>query len=75
MCELYVTQKIEEGLGDIEAGRTIPHEQVKADGTRPPPLDPGYAKNLQMQLYKEFGIGNGHQLRLLLEQHHILDAL
>ena len=31
MYELYVKQKIEEGLADIEAGRTIPHEQVKAD--------------------------------------------
>jgi len=30
MYELYVKQKIEEGLTDIEAGRTIPHEQVKA---------------------------------------------
>jgi predicted transcriptional regulator len=29
MYELYVKQKIEEGLADIEAGRTIPHEQVK----------------------------------------------
>ena len=31
MYELYVTQKIEEGLADIEAGRTTPHEQVKAE--------------------------------------------
>jgi predicted transcriptional regulator len=31
MYELYVKQKIEEGLADIEAGRTIPHEQVKAE--------------------------------------------
>ena len=31
MYELYVKQKIEEGLDDIEAGRTIPHEQVKAE--------------------------------------------
>ena len=30
MYELYVKQKIEEGLADIEAGRTVPHEQVKA---------------------------------------------
>jgi predicted transcriptional regulator len=30
MYELYVKQKIEEGLADIEAGHTIPHEQVKA---------------------------------------------
>ena len=31
MYELYVKQKIEEGLADIEAARTIPHEQVKAE--------------------------------------------
>lgn len=31
MYELYVKQKIEEGLADIEAGRTTPHEQVKAE--------------------------------------------
>ena len=31
MYELYVKQKIEEGFADIEAGRTIPHEQVKAE--------------------------------------------
>nr|VFK42913.1 MAG: hypothetical protein BECKTC1821D_GA0114238_101422 [Candidatus Kentron sp. TC] len=31
MYELYVKQKIEEGLADIKAGRTIPHEQVKAE--------------------------------------------
>ena len=31
MYELYVKQKIEEGLADIEAGRTIAHEQVKAE--------------------------------------------
>lgn len=31
MYELYVKQKTEEGLADIEAGRTIPHEQVKAE--------------------------------------------
>jgi predicted transcriptional regulator len=30
MYELYVKQKIEEGLADIEAGRIISHEQVKA---------------------------------------------
>lgn len=29
--ELYVKQKIEEGLADIEAGRAIPHEEVKAE--------------------------------------------
>ena len=31
MYELYVKQKIEEGLADIEAGPTVPHEQVKAE--------------------------------------------
>ncbi len=31
MYELYVKQKIEEGLADIEAGRTVPHEEVKAE--------------------------------------------
>lgn len=31
MYELYVKQKIEEGLDDIAAGRTIAHEQVKAE--------------------------------------------
>lgn len=31
MYELYVKQKIEEGLADIEAGRTIPDEEVKAE--------------------------------------------
>lgn len=31
MYELYVKQKLEAGFADIEAGRTIPHEQVKAD--------------------------------------------
>ncbi len=31
MYELYVRRKIEEGMADIEAGRTIPHEQVKAE--------------------------------------------
>lgn len=31
MYELYVKQKIEEGLADIEAGRIISHEQVKAE--------------------------------------------
>lgn len=29
MYELYVKQKTEEGLADIEAGRTIPHEKLK----------------------------------------------
>ncbi|GJL52623.1 MAG: hypothetical protein NPIRA01_38500 [Nitrospirales bacterium] len=31
MYELYVKQKIEAGLADIEAGRTVSHEQVKAE--------------------------------------------
>ncbi|MCK5354977.1 MAG: hypothetical protein KAJ63_07650 [Methyloprofundus sp.] len=31
MYELYVKEKIEMGLADIKAGRTIPHEQVKAE--------------------------------------------
>ncbi|WP_058558067.1 hypothetical protein [Thiohalocapsa sp. ML1] len=31
MYELYAKQKIEEGLADIEAGRVIPHERVKAE--------------------------------------------
>jgi predicted transcriptional regulator len=25
---IYVRQKIEQGLADVEAGRTIPHEEV-----------------------------------------------
>ena len=31
MYELYVKQKLEAGFADIEAGRTILHEQMKAD--------------------------------------------
>ena len=31
MYQLYVKQKIEEGLADIGTGRTIPHDQVKAE--------------------------------------------
>jgi len=31
MYELYVKQKLEAGFADIEAGRTILREQVKAD--------------------------------------------
>ena len=31
MYELYVKQKIEEGLADIDAERTIPHEDIKAE--------------------------------------------
>ena len=30
MYELYAKQKIAEGLADIEAGRTAPHEAVKS---------------------------------------------
>ena len=31
MYELYIKQKMEEGLADIEAGRTISHEALKAE--------------------------------------------
>jgi predicted transcriptional regulator len=31
MYELYVKQKIETGLADIEAGRTVPHDRVKSE--------------------------------------------
>lgn len=31
MYELYVKQKMEEGFADIEAGRTIPHEELKTE--------------------------------------------
>lgn len=31
MCKLYFKQKIEEGLADIEAGRTVSLEQVKKE--------------------------------------------
>jgi len=31
MYKLYVKQKIEQGLADIQADRTVPHEQVKAE--------------------------------------------
>ncbi|MGI9331632.1 MAG: hypothetical protein ACR2RL_00575 [Gammaproteobacteria bacterium] len=31
MYELYVKQKIEQGLADVEAGRTHSHEEVKAE--------------------------------------------
>ena len=31
MYELYVKQKLEAGLADFEAGRTVPHDQLKAD--------------------------------------------
>lgn len=30
MYELYVTQKIENGIQAVEAGNTIPHDQIKA---------------------------------------------
>ena len=29
MYELYVRQKIEEGLAELDAGNAIPHEEVK----------------------------------------------
>jgi predicted transcriptional regulator len=31
MYELYVKQKIEAGLADIEAGRTVSHQEFKAE--------------------------------------------
>jgi len=31
MYELYVKQKIEEGLTEIEAGDTVSHDRVKAE--------------------------------------------
>ena len=31
MYELYVKQKMEEGLADIEADRTISHEELKTE--------------------------------------------
>ena len=31
MYELYAKQKIDQGLADIVAGRTVPHEEVKAE--------------------------------------------
>lgn len=31
MYELYVKQKMEEGLADIEAGHTISHEELKTE--------------------------------------------
>ena len=30
MYELYVKQKIEHGIADVEAGRVVPHDRVKA---------------------------------------------
>ena len=29
--ELYVKQKIEQGIADVEAQRIVPHERVKAE--------------------------------------------
>jgi len=31
MYELYVKQKLETGLEDIESGRTVSHQQLKAE--------------------------------------------
>lgn len=31
MYQLYVKQKIEAGLADVRAGRTVSHEEVKAE--------------------------------------------
>ncbi len=31
MYELYVKQKIEQGIADVEAQRIVPHERVKAE--------------------------------------------
>lgn len=31
MYKLYVKQKIETGLADVHAGRTVSHEEVKAE--------------------------------------------
>ena len=31
MYELYVKQKIEQGIADVEAQRVIPHERVRAE--------------------------------------------
>ena len=31
MYELYVKEKIEAGLADIKAGRTVSHEHIKAE--------------------------------------------
>ena len=31
MYELYVKQKIEQGFADVDAGRTIAHQQLKDD--------------------------------------------
>ena len=31
MYEIYVKQKIEQGIADVEAQRIVPHERVKAE--------------------------------------------
>ena len=31
MYELYVKQKIDQGIADVEAQRVIPHERVRAE--------------------------------------------
>ncbi|MCP5141580.1 MAG: hypothetical protein H6926_06265 [Chromatiales bacterium] len=31
MYELFVKQKIEAGLADIEAGKVVPHDQIKEE--------------------------------------------
>ena len=31
MYELYVKQKIEQGIADVEAQRVIPHERIRAE--------------------------------------------
>lgn len=31
MYQLYVKQKIDAGLADVRAGRTVSHEELKAD--------------------------------------------
>ena len=31
MYELYVKQKIEQGIADVEAQRVVPHDRVKAE--------------------------------------------
>lgn len=31
MYELYVKQKIEQGIADVEAQRVVPHERVKTE--------------------------------------------
>ena len=31
MYELYVKQKIEQGIADVEAQRVVPHDRVRAE--------------------------------------------